>query len=375
VCPSNPASALARLTAEVLAAAGVGHVILCPGSRSAPLAYELARAASADGPELHVRHDERVAAFTALGVGLSGTTIGALLTTSGTAAANAHPAVLEAHHANRPLVVVTADRPPELRGTWANQTSELQASLFGTALRARLDLADTDFAAAPDVARKELTDTLAACRSGPCYSGPCHSGPCYNGHGGPRPGPVHLNLGFSEPLVPGDDDLPPPRRSPDSPPALSPRTEAGPALLLEPGPRTIVLAGDGAGPQARAFAETAGLPLLAEPSSGARGGPNAVGPYRLLLELPRFGETVERVVVFGRPTLSRPVTRLIARPEMNVVLVSPYDGWPNPGRALTRANSVIAAPGDPGWLTTWRAASAAATAAIARSWTVRAAAG
>ena len=89
-----------------------------------------------------------------------------------------------------------------------------------------------------------------------------------------------------------------------------------------------------------------------------------MGPYRLLLELPQFGETVERVVVFGRPTLSRPVTRLVARPEMDVVLVSPYDGWPDPGRAVTRANSVIADPGDPGWLTAWRAAGAAATTAI-----------
>ena len=253
--PSSLATALARLAVEALAAAGVGHVVLCPGSRSAPLAYELARAASVGGPELHVRHDERVAAFTALGVGLSGTTVGALLTTSGTAAANAHPAVLEAHHANRPLVVVTADRPPELRGTWANQTSELQASLFGPALRARLDLADTDLAAAPDVVRKELADTLAA-----CHSGPCHDGPGRSGHGGHRPGPVHLNLGFSEPLVPGDDDLPPPGWSPDSPPALSPRPEAGHVLLLVPGPRTVVLAGDGAGPAGAGVRRDGGAP-------------------------------------------------------------------------------------------------------------------
>ena len=113
---------LARMTVEALRVAGVRHVVLCPGSRSAPLAYAL----DAAGPDisLHVRHDERVAAFTALGAG------GAVVTTSGTAAANLHPAVLEAHHSRRPLVVVTADRPPELRGTWANQTSELQARLL-----------------------------------------------------------------------------------------------------------------------------------------------------------------------------------------------------------------------------------------------------
>src|SRR3954467_7361104 len=124
----HPSTLLARLAVEALRVAGIRHVVLCPGSRSAPLAYALA----AGDVDLRLRHDERVAGFTALGAA------GAVVTTSGTAAANLHPAVLEAHHGRRPLVVITADRPRELRGTWANQTTELQADLYGRGVRARL---------------------------------------------------------------------------------------------------------------------------------------------------------------------------------------------------------------------------------------------
>jgi 2-succinyl-5-enolpyruvyl-6-hydroxy-3-cyclohexene-1-carboxylate synthase len=349
----NPATRLAHLTVHALARAGVGHVVLCPGSRSAPLAYALAGRIRPD-LTLHVRHDERVAAFTALGAGLAGTTIGAVVTTSGTAAANLHPAVLEAHHANRPLVVVTADRPPTLRGTWANQTSELQAGVFGDAVRARLDLDDAAAVAGSRGVLGELVTTMLAATGRP-------SG---------RPGPVHLNLGFTEPLLPdhGPDDGPDDGRigavTVEEVPEPDPAPEQ-PLLELTPGPRTVVVAGDGAGAVAREFAEAAGLPLLAEPSSLARGGPNAVGPYRLLLDLPTLGGAVERVVAFGRPTLSRPVTRLLQRPDVEVVLVSPYPGWPDPGRAVTRCSRIVVdAPAPRPWLDRWRAAGAAAAAAI-----------
>ena len=350
----NPATRLAGLAVRALAAAGVGHVVLCPGSRSAPLAYELARAAAGADLQLHIRHDERVAAFTALGVGLSGTTIGAVATTSGTAVANLAPAVLEAHHANRPLVVVTADRPPALRGTWANQTSELQTGLFGDAVRARLDLDDAAAAADPLAALEALVTTLIAAGGGRSS----------------RPGPVHLNLGFTEPLLPdGDRDaavdvelLPQPASGGSDHPLDHP-------LGLPQGQRTVVLAGDGAGPAAREFAEAAGLPLLAEPSSLARGGPNAVGPYRLLLDLPELGGAVERVVTFGRPTLSRSVTRLLCRPDVEVVLVTPYPAWPEPGRPVTRcvrvaAEGVAEGVGPRSWLDDWCRAGAAAAGAI-----------
>src|SRR3954454_8362374 len=151
----HPSTLLACLTVEALRVGGVRHVVLCPGSRSAPLAYALG---ASDAVSLHVRHDERVGAFTAMGAA------GAVVTTSGTAVANLHPAVLEAHHGRRPLVVVTADRPPELRGTWANQTTELQAGLFGAAVRARLDLSDAAALTEPAVAARSLGATLASAR-------------------------------------------------------------------------------------------------------------------------------------------------------------------------------------------------------------------
>ena len=310
---------LARLAVGALRAAGVTDVVLCPGSRSAPLAYALTEPAR-PGPRVHVRHDERVAAFTALGVQYQAWPgMGAVVTTSGTAAANLHPAVLEAHHADRPLVVVTADRPPVMRGTWANQTSELQAGLFGGAVRARLDLDDAAAAADPRAAADAILAAVAA---------------AWGPNPGDRPGPVHLNLGFTDPLVPGPDD-----EAEDPSPVLGripairhpPREE----LTLPPGPRTLVIAGDD-GRCAAGLAEQAGWPLLAEPSSGARQGRQAIGPYRLLLELPELAGDVERVVVFGRPTLSRPVTRLLSRPDVEVVLCSRHD----PGRPVTRAGAV-----------------------------------
>ncbi|MBI4940034.1 MAG: 2-succinyl-5-enolpyruvyl-6-hydroxy-3-cyclohexene-1-carboxylic-acid synthase, partial [Actinobacteria bacterium] len=372
----------------------------CPGSRSAPLAYALVEALEnrpddvqrpGSAPDLHVRHDERVAAFTALGVArgaLAGGAdlAGAVVTTSGTAAANLLPAVLEAHHGNVPLVVVTADRPTALRGTWANQTTELQAGLFGDAVRARLDLADDVAAADPDAARAALLDTLQA---------------MWGRTVDDRPGPVHLDLGFTDPLVPDDDSPALPsqvradaiaeRTSSGSPSEVRAEqsigdTPAAPSVRwvvrhrnrgargepLLPGGRTVVVAGDGAGWEARWLAEAGGWPLLAEPSSAARSGPNAIGPYRLLLELPDLGGAVERAIVLGRPTLSRPVSRLLARDDVEVVLVSPYPGWPEPGRTVRRILG-LTWPGDldetrkgwyrrdpDAWLAGWLAAGAAA---------------
>jgi len=333
----NASTRLARLTVEALRIAGVRHVVLCPGSRSAPLAYELQRA---DGsPHMHVRHDERVAAFIALGAA------GAVVTTSGTAAANLHPAVLEAHHSRRPLVAITADRPPELRGTWANQTSELQADLFGVAVRARLDLADTDAEKDADAALRALVDTVASARR--------------------FRGPVPLDLAFSEPLVPDDDTWLPevPVLVPDAEPPPPP-----PSSIGQDGRRTVVVAGDGAEPEARLVARAAGWPLLAEPSSGAAGA-DGVAAYRLLLELPELGGQVERVVVYGRPTLSRPVTRLLSRPDIELVLVSGHDTWPDPGRPARRVPrldpaGLAPAADDGGWARRWAVASSAGRRAL-----------
>ena len=134
----NPSTALARVLVAALADLGVRHAVLCPGSRSAPLAYALADAdALPDGAgrvQLHVRVDERSAGFLALGLAKERGVPAVLVTTSGTATANLHPAVLEAAHAGVPLIVLTADRPHELRGTGANQTTD-QVKLYGSAVR------------------------------------------------------------------------------------------------------------------------------------------------------------------------------------------------------------------------------------------------
>jgi 2-succinyl-5-enolpyruvyl-6-hydroxy-3-cyclohexene-1-carboxylate synthase len=334
----NPSTLLARLTVEALRVAGVRHVVLCPGSRSAPLAYALG---ASDAVDLRVRHDERVAAFTAMGAA------GAVVTTSGTAAANLHPAVLEAHSGRRPLVVVTADRPKELRGTWANQTTELQAELYGRAVRARLDLADVDAAKDPDAALQALVEVVRSARE--------------------LRGPVHLDLGFSEPLLPDDEVGELPLATPPQPTDV---LEASGVVV--PGPRTVVVAGDGAdvvrGSPARDVALAAGWPLLAEPSSGAAG-PDVVAAYRLLLELPELGGAVERAVVYGRPTLSRPVTRLLGRADVELVLVGDGRDWPDPGRPATRVPPLdlgaLPRPGDDrGWAQRWALASFGARAGL-----------
>jgi 2-succinyl-5-enolpyruvyl-6-hydroxy-3-cyclohexene-1-carboxylate synthase len=227
------------------------------------------------------------------------------VTTSGTAVANLHPAVLEAAHAHAPLVVVSADRPHEMRGTGANQTTD-QVGIFAGAPRFSADIP----AGTPGgtLLTQVVTRALAAA----------------TGARSNDPGPVHLNVALRDPLAPAAPWVPGPapaaRRvvAPVGPPA---------ATELPAGPRTVVLAGDGAGPGARVLAEEAGWPLLAEPSSGARSGRNAVGPYRLLLDEARLGRAIERVVVMGHPTLSRPVSRLLARDDVEVVVVAPAGAW------------------------------------------------
>ena len=392
---SHPAMHAARVLLQELAAHGVTDVVLCPGSRSAPLAHALADAASdappPDAPRLalHVRIDERSAGFLALGLAKAAAATGAprgvaVVTTSGTAVANLHPAVLEAHHSGLPLVVLTADRPHELRGTGANQTTD-QVGIFGGAAHYAVDLPapdgrDGESRDLRQVVGRAMSDALGT-RTG-------------------RPGPVHLNLAFRDPLVP--DDTPWPTGAAEGRPAVPPRG-TGPAVDLgDVGPypggpypggagvdeadrdATVVVAGDGAGSVAQALAEARGWPLLAEPSSGARGGAHAIGAYRPLLDSV-LGRAVRRVVVLGRPTLSRPVQLLLARADVQVIVVAPGGGpWTDPSRRAalvlpevpeqwrvapsvgrTGAGTREASPQD-GWLSDWQRASSAAAAAVGR---------
>ena len=310
-------TALARAVVEALLGAGVRHVVLAPGSRDAPLSFALHDAASTGRLTLHTRIDERTAAFLALGIAKSSREPAAVVTTSGTAAANLHPAVLEAAHAGIALIVITADRPARLRGTIANQTTD-QVGLFGSAVVTAADVID----------RVDVAEGLA----------------------GLARGPVHLNVQLDEPLLPEDRFVP----TSTGPEALD--VEPPEPLVLDPGPATVVVAGDDSGPGARVLAESANWPLLAEPTSGARNGSHVIRTYRLLLGT-GLADRVERVVVVGSPTLSRPVQRLLAREGLDVVVRRPRGVWADRPHPVTREHSgpfAAAAPDDSGWLDSWR---------------------
>lgn len=382
------ATELARAVVDLLTAAGVREVVLAPGSRNAPLAFAAYDAAAAGRLRLHTRIDERTAGFLALGLTKVGSPA-AVVCTSGTAVANLHPAVLEAAHAGVPLVVVTADRPASLRGTGANQTTD-QVDLFGPMadcvdVAHVADLADiahvadlADIAHAADLAdigrAADLADIAHAADvaahgrgRGAAPTGPLASRP------------LHLNVQLVPPLV----ELPQiPAELPRNPvelphiPVELPRSAVGPPRgpgaesraprsagstgTLALGPRTVVVAGDDAGPPARLLAERAGWPLLAEPTSGCRTGSNAIRTYRLLLGT-GLGEQVERAVVAGHPTLSRPVTDLLSRPGVEVVSVRTGGHWTRrPFPVTVEYDAVMAPPGeDVAWLASWREADAA----------------
>lgn len=409
------ATATARSIVRALTAQGVRHVVLCPGSRSAPLAYALAAADQAGWLRLHVRVDERSAAFLALGLSRADADADqpvAVVTTSGTAVANLHPAVLEASHAGRPLLLVTADRPHELRGTGANQTAD-QVGIFGSAVRWSTEIAA---GAAPDVGAQAIERSVAGLVARAVASA--------RGLRTGDPGPVHVNVAFREPLAPDETWVPGVRPSPrpqvdgparrarayvadafgvDAIAATAAAARAVPAgesgheassgaFELERGPRTVVVAGDGAGPDARLIAEAAGWPLLAEPTSAARAGSHAVGPYRLLLAVPALADEIERVVVLGHPTLSRPVSRLLGRDDVEIVVVAPVgarwtdvagaaanvcgsvtikDRRDEPGRGVvTRRREDLGTldpdgSADTRWLARWQRAAAAAEVELA----------
>ena len=232
----NDSTRLARDVVTALRGAAVREVVIAPGSRNAPLSFALHDVATAGEMRLHTRMDERTAGFLALGLAKVGGDPAAVVCTSGTAVAHLLPAVMEAAHAGVPLVVVTADRPARLRGTGANQTTD-QAGIFGT------------FAPTLDVAAADLDELLAFLRS----------------HAWERP--VHLNVQLDDPLLP-DDTWDPGEAPTWAVPAVAPATP--PPVELGLGPRTVVVAGDDAGPPARQLAESANWPLLAEPSSSRR---------------------------------------------------------------------------------------------------------
>ena len=366
--PDGEPAPAALLTAQtVLAAlvdAGVRHVVLSLGSRSAPFVPVLADAEAAGLIDVRVVLDERSAGFVALGMARAGmrrrcTAPAAVITTSGTAVANLHPAVLEADAAGIPLLLITADRPHELVGTGANQTTE-QTRMFGAAVRTVVDLP------------ADLPRDLGADAAIPAIGGQIRRAvEAARGRLSRDPGPVQINVRFRPPLAgpfPGRLGRSAPRPAPAPPglpglpgvpgqsasagPAAAPASASGapsgaPAAVpaaspdgAPPQPRRprsgacgLVVVGDTAGDLAhlgRALAEHLNWPLLAEPTSGARGGPQALVRYAELLGAPAGAELsgrAERIVVLGHPSLTRSVTALLARRDPPIDVLTSTARW------------------------------------------------
>jgi len=362
----NPSTALAVTLADELIRCGMTEAVLAPGSRSAPLAMELFARAQRGDLRLHVRIDERSAAYLALGLAKASGRPVCVACTSGTAAASFHPAVIEAGESCVPLLVLTADRPPELRGTGANQAID-QVKLYGDAVRWFCEVG----------APEERAGQAAYWRSLACRAWGAASGAA-----GGAAGPVHLNLAFRDPLVP---DRPPApdgagraRWRLDGRPGGAPWITFGGAWTAAPlevpwTERGLIVCGDGAeDPESlREMAEAAGWPILAEPSSGARRGPNALSAYEYVLGSPVFlgSHRPDLIISAGRPGLSRLQTLLYTSATgpgaaARHIVVAKHPGrWDDPSRTATDVAPAVRLAGrgaGRAWLASWRRAAAAA---------------
>jgi len=369
--------AFAAALFEELVASGVGHVCVCPGSRSAPLAVSAARA---PGLRVWVHLDERSASFFALGLARAEQSPVALVCTSGTAAANFLPAVVEAYHGRVPLLVLTADRPPELRGWGAAQTID-QVGLFGSHVRWFSE------APAPQPGGAGLRHARAlACRAAAVATGP-------------PPGPVHLNLPFREPLDPSPDADPggegdPQPRARGALPytarwrdAPSPSPDLVSRLLeaVKRAPRGVIACGpcDGdpglPGAVAR-LGRAAGWPVLAESTSQVRCGPHTEGTpilarFDALLRSREFAlaHPPDLVLRIGAPLTSKAFHQwLELHPASRLVMLDPDRTWSDLQHLASevieaapvglcdaleaRLRRVSPSPGCPRWLSEWSAA-------------------
>jgi 2-succinyl-5-enolpyruvyl-6-hydroxy-3-cyclohexene-1-carboxylate synthase len=349
---------LLRAFADELVRSGVRHACTSPGSRSTPLVLALVR----DGRlTVHSHVDERAAAFFALGIAKATGSPAVITCTSGTAAANFLPAVIEAHEAGVPLLVLTADRPPELREVGAGQAID-QLKLYGSAVRWFFEVGTHDASSEPwmrALASRAVHATLGAAG---------------------RPGPVHLNFGLREPLV-APVELPTGRGGRhDGAPWLARRRAPARADDLSDwvaaNPHGVVVAGRAERDQpalAEAlaqFAESAGWPLLADPLSWARRGRAAVAHYDALLRSTSFAATA--VLRVGDLPTSKPLRAWLAALDADQLAFEPAGVWHDPEATLTavlEADPVatLAVPvsaGDPAWLQGWTAADARAASAI-----------
>lgn len=354
----NPSTALARVVVDEAAAQGVRRVVISPGSRSAALAI-----AAAEHPEVDtlVVIDERSASFHALGAALASQAPVAVLATSGTAPANFFPAIVEADMACVPLVAISADRPAELRGVGANQTID-QVALYGSKVRGYAGIeAPTEDVDSNLQWRKTVADLLTRTR-------------------GPKPGPVHLNVAFSEPTVPVPDD----GRVTASPyPFATPRLEwvgatSGRQLAVGqpldfPAERTLIVAGDGAYDRGGLMAEAdrLGWPILATALSGLRG-ERVVAAYRRILREGVPGQLApDAMIAIGAIGPDPTLDALIATSSRRIRV----DVWGrsiDPGRNATEVHasdpvallSAVDGMADPSWAGAWHEADDDARAAV-----------
>ena len=326
----SQATLLARAVVASLVEAGVKRVVISPGSRNAPLTYALADAAQAGYLQLRVVVDERSAAFVALGAsrsdwlheGLARPAVAVM--TSGSAVANAHPAVVEADAAGVPLIILSADRPHALVNTGASQTT-VQTGIFGAATRYQADLGDTN---ASDAVANQVRRAVAAA----------------SGRLSLDPGPVHLNVRLAPPLAPA---------APWQVPHLEPKThwlrarkplekqlngvtvsQVGCRLGLDPARRGVIVVGDNDDAELAHFAASLahawGWPLLAEPTSLVRTNANAVAAYSALLaggDGAQLSQEIEQLLVVGHPTLTRPIGALLAREGIYQVVLTNRARW------------------------------------------------
>jgi 2-succinyl-5-enolpyruvyl-6-hydroxy-3-cyclohexene-1-carboxylate synthase len=325
----NPSTTQARVVVDELIRGGVRDVVLCPGSRNAPLAFALQDADRAGRIRLHVRIDERTAGYLAIGLAIAAGAPVCIAMTSGTAVANLGPAVVEANYARVPLIVLSANRPYELLGTGANQTME-QLGYFGTQVRATISLG------LAEDAPEQMNAFNATWRSATCRVLVAATGAR-----SANAGPVHFDIPLREPLVPDADPGPtPPGRPGGKPWTYTPQVSFDQPLDVDVSLDTVVIAGHGAGEQP----ELAALPTVAEPT--APPAVNALHPLALPLLRP------QQVIMLGRPTLHRPVSSLLADPSVPVYALTTGPRWPDVSgnSQATGTRAVTSGEPNPAWL-------------------------
>ena len=329
----NPSTAQARVVVDELIRGGVRDVVLCPGSRNAPLAFALQAADRVGRIRLHVRIDERTAGYLAIGLAVAERAPVCVAMTSGTAVANLGPAVVEANYARVPLIVLSANRPYELLGTGANQTFE-QLGYFGTQVRASISLGLSEDA-------PERMDALNA----QWRSATCRVLVAATGSRSANAGPVQFDIPLREPLVPDPESDPMAGYVPEGRPNGKPWTYTPPVTFDQPldidlTPDTIVIAGHGAG----VHPNLAALPTVAEPTAPPAA--NQVHPFALRLLRPH------QVIMLGRPTLHRPVSALLADSSVPVYALTTGPRWPDVSgnSQATGTRAVTSGEPNPAWL-------------------------